>query len=70
MTEAIFVNINGKDFNEADLEDQSKYFLSQLRDLQAQEAQLNFKLHQVRAALKVMTDELVASVNLDDETVN
>jgi|TARA_B100001939_G_scaffold254961_1_gene221856 hypothetical protein len=62
MAEANVVTINGKDFTEDELQDTSKYLVAQIRDLQGQEAQLNFKLHQIRAALQIMTNELISSV--------
>lgn len=61
------VNINGKDFKEEDLADKSRYLVAQIKDLQRQSAELNFKLHQVQASLKVMTDELIQSVEETDE---
>lgn len=61
------ISINGKEFSEDDLQDQSKYLVVQIRDLQQQEGQLNFKLDQIRAALKVMTDALIESVEKAEE---
>ena len=62
MAEAKVVNINGVDYKEEDLQDNSKYFIAQIKDLQTQKAQIKFKLDQVDAALSVMTNQLIESV--------
>ena len=62
MAETNIVNINGVDYKEEDLQDNSKYFIAQIKDLQIQKAQIKFKLDQVDAALSVMTNQLIESV--------
>jgi hypothetical protein len=59
MAETNVVNINGVDYKEEDLQDNSKYFIAQIKDLQKQKAQSKFKLDQVDAALSVMTNQLI-----------
>ena len=62
MAETNVININGVDYKEEDLQDNSKYFIAQIKDLQKQKAQSKFKLDQVDAALSVMTNQLIESV--------
>jgi len=45
------VTIEGKEYDEATLADDAKYFIAQIRDLQAKQAQLRFQADQVQAAL-------------------
>ena len=69
MTEAAsnVVTINGEEYDEATLADDAKYFIAQIRDLQAKQSQLRFQADQVQAALNAMTNALIASVKSDDE---
>ena len=62
MAETNVININGVDYKEEDLQDNSKYFIAQIKDLQTQKAQIKFKLDQVDAALSVMTNQLIESI--------
>lgn len=57
------VTIEGKEYDEASLADDSKYFIAQIRDLQAKQAKLKFEADQIQAALNAMTNALIASVN-------
>jgi len=52
MTEAAsnVVTINGEEYDEATLADDAKYFIAQIRDLQAKQAQLRFQADQIQAA--------------------
>ena len=61
------VTIEGKEYDEATLADDAKYFIAQIRDLQAKQAQLRFQADQVQAALNAMTNALIASVKPEDE---
>mgnify|MGYP003139281799 FL=1 len=65
MAETNVININGVDYKEEDLQDNSKYFIAQIKDLQTQKVQIKFKLDQVDAALSVMTNQLIESVKQD-----
>ena len=66
MTEANVVTINGEEYDEASLADDAKYFIAQIRDLQAKQGQLRFQADQIQAALNAMTNALIASVSTDD----
>lgn len=70
MNEAVsnVVTIEGKEYDEASLADDSKYFIAQIRDLQAKQAKLKFDADQIQAALNAMTNALIASVNKEDDT--
>ena len=65
MAETNVVNINGVDYKEEELQDQSKYLIAQIKDLQAQRSQIKFKIDQVDAALSAMTNALIESVKKD-----
>jgi hypothetical protein len=56
------VSINGKDHNAADFNDEQKYVVAQLRDLQTKADNLKFQADQIAAAQKIFTDTLIASV--------
>ena len=62
------VTIEGKEYDESALADDSKYFIAQIRDLQAKQAKLKFDADQLQAALNAMTNALIASVNKEDDT--
>ena len=61
------VSINGKDHNAADFNDEQKYVVAQLRDLQTKADNLKFQADQIAAAQKIFTDTLIASVEEKDE---
>jgi cell division protein ZapA (FtsZ GTPase activity inhibitor) len=61
------VTIEGKEYDEATLADDAKYFIAQIRDLQAKQAQLRFQADQIQAALNAMTNALISSVNTDGD---
>ena len=61
------VTINGKDYNADEFNNEQKYAIQQLRDLQTKADSLKFQLDQVAAAQKVFTDALIASVEKVDE---
>ena len=69
MSESNVVTINGKEYDESSLADESKYFIAQIRDLQAKQAKLKFDADQIQAALNAMTNALIASINSDDDAV-
>ena len=62
MTEGNVVTIAGEEYDEETLADDAKYFIAQIRDLQAKQGQLQFQADQVQAALNAMTNALIASV--------
>ncbi len=61
------VSINGKEHNAADFNDEQKYVVAQLRDLQTKADNLKFQADQIAAAQKIFTDTLIASVEEKDE---
>ena len=61
------VSINGKDHNAADFNDEQKYVVAQLRDLQTKAENLKFQADQIAAAQKIFTDTLIASVEAKDK---
>ncbi len=67
MSESNVITINGEEYEEATLADDSKYFIAQIRDLQAKQAQLQFQADQVQAALNAMTNALIAAVKTEPE---
>jgi len=56
------VNIYGEDFTEKSLSPISKYFIRQVKDLQAQRENLQFQMDQKLAALDVMNAKLKESL--------
>lgn len=67
MSDSNVVTINGKEYDESSLADESKYFIAQIRDLQAKQAKLKFEADQIQAALNAMTNALIASIDSDDD---
>jgi len=67
MNESNVVTINGKEYDESSLADESKYFIAQIRDLQAKQAKLKFEADQIQAALNAMTNALIESIDSDDD---
>ena len=61
------VSINGTDHNAADFNDEQKYVVAQLRDLQTKADNLKFQADQIAAAQKIFTDTLIASVEEKEE---
>lgn len=61
------VNINGKEYNADSFNQQQKYIITQLRDLQSKADNLKFQLDQISAAQKVFTDALIQSVEAPQE---
>ena len=67
MSDLNVVIIEGKEYDEATLADDAKYFIAQIRDLQAKQAQLRFQADQIQAALNAMTNALISSVSTDGD---
>jgi hypothetical protein len=68
-TQSNVVSINGKDYNADEMNNEQKYAIQQLRDLQTKADSLKFQLDQVAAAQKVFTDALIASVETSEASV-
>lgn len=60
------VTINGQEYSTDSLDDQQKYLISQIRDLQTKAEDIRFQLDQVTAAQNVFTNMLIKS--LEGET--
>jgi len=56
------VTINGQEYNAEALNDQQKYLINQIRDLQTKAEGIRFQLDQVTAAQNVFTNMLIQSV--------
>lgn len=56
------VTINGTDYTADQLNDNQKYFIEQIKDLQAKAANLKFQLDQVNVAKESFTNALIQSV--------
>ena len=57
------VNINGTEYKESEFNDEQKYLLAQVRDLEVQLNTLKMQSDQRQAAYNLFTDQLIASVN-------
>ena len=60
------VNFEDKEYKIEDLSNTSKYFTSQLSDLQVKENKLRFELDQILAAKQVMIDKFRQSLNEEE----
>ena len=61
------INIDGQEFTEKSLSQPSKYFIAQIKDLEAQQNNLQFQMDQKLAALSVMRANLVESLKPEEE---
>ena len=61
------VNFEDKEYKIEDLSNTSKYFTSQLSDLQIKESKLRFELDQILAAKQVMIDKFRQSLNEEEK---
>jgi len=61
------INIDGKEYQQEDLDTTQKYLINQIKDLQAKSASLRFQLDQVSVAQSSFTNSLIASLK---ETMN
>ena len=59
------VNINGTEYQESQFNDEQKYLLAQVRDLEVQLNTLKMQSDKIQAAYNLFTDQLIASVNTD-----
>jgi hypothetical protein len=60
------INIDGQEFTEKSLSQQSKYFIAQIKDLEAQQNNLQFQMDQKLAALSVMRANLAESLKPEE----
>jgi len=56
------INIDGNSYKEEDLDNQQKYLIKQIKDLQTKSASLRFQLDQVSVAQTSFTNSLIASL--------
>ena len=66
-TENNVVTINGQEYIEDNLNDNQKYFINQIRDLQLKAANLRFQLDHVVVAQDKFTEELIKTVEVVEE---
>ena len=60
------INIDGQEFTEKSLSQPSKYFIAQIKDLEAQQNNLQFQMDQKLAALSVMRAKLAESLKPEE----
>jgi hypothetical protein len=60
------INIDGQEFTEKSLSHSSKYLIAQIRDLEAQQNNLQFQMDQKLAALSVMRANLAESLKPEE----
>ena len=60
------INIDGHEFTEKSLSQSSKYLIAQIKDLEAQQNNLQFQMDQKLAALNVMRSNLVESLKPEE----
>ena len=65
-TKSNVINIDGKEYNQEDLDDKQTYLINQIKDLQAKGASLRFQLDQVTVAQNAFTNSLIASLKNDE----
>ena len=64
------VTINGTDYTSDQLNDNQKYYIEQIKDLQTKAASLKFQLDQINVAKESFTNALIQSVeNPEQEDV-
>ena len=63
------VTINGQEYVEDTLNEGQKYFINQIRDLQLKSNSLRFQLDQVVVAQDKFTEELIKTVEVEEEEV-
>ena len=65
-TKSNVINIDGKEYNQEDLDDKQTYLINQIKDLQAKGASLRFQLDQVSVAQNAFTNSLIASLKSEE----
>ena len=66
-TENNVVTINGQEYIEDNLNEGQRYFINQVRDLQLKANSLRFQLDQVVVAQDKFTEELIKTVEVEEE---
>jgi len=66
-TENNVVTINGQEYIEDNLNEGQKYLINQIRDLQLKANSLRFQLDQVVVAQDKFTEELIKTVEVEEE---
>ena len=61
--------LDGNSYKEEDLDNQQKYLINQIKDLQAKSASLRFQLDQVSVAQSSFTNSLIASLKEKMESI-
>ena len=70
MTDENVLNIDGKGYAEADLNNQQKYLIAQLKDLSVKASKLRADLDQVQRAADSFQKELLESFKNNPEEVD
>jgi len=70
MTDENVLNIDGKGYAEADLNNQQKYLIAQLKDLSVKASKLRADLDQVQRAADSFQKELLESFKKNAEEVS
>ena len=65
-TKANVINIDGKEYNQEDLDDSQTYLIKQINDLQAKSTNLRFQLDQVSVAQSAFTNSLIQSLKSEE----
>jgi len=66
-TENNVVTINGQEYIEDNLNEGQRYLINQVRDLQLKANSLRFQLDQVVVAQDKFTEELIKTVEIEEE---
>jgi hypothetical protein len=67
MSEQNVIKIDGKDFNPEDLNNNQKYYIQQVQDLQLKSNKLAFEKDQIDKAKDYFVNALINSVNDDKD---
>ena len=65
-TKSNVINIDGKEYNQEDLDDKQTYLINQIKDLQTKGASLRFQLDQVSVAQNAFTNSLIQSLKSEE----
>ena len=60
------INIDGKEYNQEDLDMTQKYLINQIKDLQIKSGNLKFQLDQLTVAQNAFTNSLIESVKKEE----
>lgn len=70
MTEQNKIMINDTEYDFADLDEQSQYFVNQVRNLKGRIAEARFNIDQLVAAEDAFSKALITSVEKEKESVD